>query len=270
MSTQLAENFANSKLPKDLDLDDIIRADPAYLFWVTGDDDYVTKEGAEIVTFHDRFDSEKSFAVTGAARRAAIVENGLLRSDVTPTPTEGDQAARFDSDQTTDWDQYNSAGFTLPSSGPFTFWCIFKLETIGVNQAIMGRYASTTSRALLQVTNTNKLRMLAKSYYAESATALAINTWYLAMGSYDGANTVRLWHKSLVTSGDAPTGDIDTGVINIGTLDDAAFQSADMLLSDAGCFVAERLAALSDEEATNDTIEAIILLASQRYGIIVS
>jgi len=248
--------FTNTDLPSATSSDDVIKADPDLLFWLRADQDFTTRSSAEILTFTDYAEGAATFAAQGASNRADL-EDGQIA---------GYQAAHFETDQTTVFDGYVSSGLTLNSNQAFTFAAIVRFDTVGVSQSIVGRYASTTSRAVLQLSSANNPRILARSHFADAATTVAAGDWELIIGSFDGANTVRIWHRGAVASSAlATSGDTSTGDLRLGTLQGTVFQAADMDLSDVIIIGRELLA-----DMTGDTLQAIIDVAENVYGITVS
>lgn len=179
----LPVNIDNSNLPTYLTDEDILRADTALLGWFTADEAYTARSSALISTFYDRFDEAVAFAAQGDSYRADLVDDAI----------NGWAAARFNSDQSTVYDNYTTDDISIATGHAASFAWIGQFDTIGVNQAIVGRYSSTTSRLVLQVTSGNKPRMLAENYYAEGAQAIASGVPTLLIGSFDGTSTARLW-----------------------------------------------------------------------------
>lgn len=256
MSTTLPILWSNPALPDGRDLSAIIAADPAFLGWICADAEYVTLSGAEILTFTDRTGKPVSFTATGAGSRAVLEADQLA----------GFQAARCDSDQAAIFDSYLSAGLAaaLPTNAACSFAVIFRLDSGGKTQAVLGRYGTATQRCLIQVSSTNAPRMMARNATVTGAP-MTVGSFYLVVGSFDGANTARLWHLGAISAGAASAGDSGTGELRLGTLEGAAFQSADMSFSDGIIFGRDLLADPDDE-----TLAAIVEFASSVYGIAVA
>jgi len=154
-----------------------IAGDTGFLGWVTPDATYVDATSGLIDTFHDRTGLPVTFAASGAGARATLVDNQLA----------GFACAHFEG-SAAEYDDYVSTGLPLATGAAFTFAAILRLQDLAENHAITGRYASTTSRAVLQVTSGNLPRLLAENIFATGPVALASGVWELVVGSFDGVD----------------------------------------------------------------------------------
>ncbi|OHC46672.1 MAG: hypothetical protein A2092_08600 [Rhodobacteraceae bacterium GWE1_64_9] len=252
-TTQLAQYFQNSNLPmgSGRDVQSQIAGDTGFLGWVTPDATYVDATSGLIDTFHDRTGLPVTFAASGAGARATLVDNQLA----------GFACAHFEG-SAAEYDDYVSTGLTLATGAAFTFAAILRLQDLAENHAITGRYASITSRAVLQVTSGNLPRLLAENSFATGPVALASGVWELVVGSFDGVDKARLWHRGVTATATSTGGDTASGPLRLGTLEGDDFQAFDGDLGEAIYFSRDLLA-----DPDDPTMNAIKILASQLYNI---
>lgn len=252
MSLTLNTTFDNPNLPQGGDLSAIITADAALEYWLTADADYTTLSGSEVLTFTDRAGGAGVFAADDISERASMLSDAIS----------GFSAARFDADQAVEHDNYTSSDVTLALDAACSFAVLLRLgNNADVDQAVMGRFSSTTSRLVMQVNDQNKFTMLVKNRTVTSPTAIDDGEWHLAVGTFDGGNEVNLWHKNLITSGTATAGSTHTGALRLASLTGTNFQSLDADISDLWIFSRD---ILSGDQSTFEAIKDYVQLT---YGL---
>ena len=253
MLIRLNTQFTNPALPVAKSASEVLAADSSLLAWMVAGEQFAAVTGDRIEYFMDRRGTAPRFTAASPDARAQLVPNLI----------NGYSAAHFEGSGT-DFDNYASTGFTL-GSGAFSFAAVMRLEEVAQNQAAVGRYASTTSRAVLQITSGNLPRVLAENGFATGGVALASGAWELVIGTFDGSSGLKLWHRGVTSTAVSTSGDTATGALLLGTLQGNDFQSFDGDLAEVLVFNRDILASAGDA-----SLEAILMQATQVYGVAVS
>jgi hypothetical protein len=253
MSTHLSYRFNNPALQQQKKVSDTLAADTDLLAWISADVDHVVASGSRIVSFNDRVGRGSSFVATAENRRALLIDDAI----------NGYSAARFDTDGVPDWDDYLSSALALATDSPATIAAIVRLDTLGKDHEICGRFASTTSRLTLTIGANNLPRLFAKNRFVASPLAMASAQWALLISATDGAATSKIWHMGVTTIDTLGTaGDTGTGPLRIGSLSGTQNYGLDADVADIWVFKRDILADEDDASAA-----ALKQYATQLYEL---
>lgn len=242
MSIQIDTNFNNANLPSALPYDEQILALPSLTEWFQADPSAVTVVAGSVSDLVSKKASARVFTQGTVGRRGALVPSAIGGFPALALDGLDDNYALTD-----------GPNLALP----FGWAVIFRSTDNGANQNVMGRFSSSSSRCILNLSSSGTLAFQIGS--SSIGGPVTRDAWHLAILGSDGSNMyMRLDGADIAPV--AHNGNVSSNPFYLGTLNPSLSQCFLGRVSDVWLFDQNILGSAA-------TIELIEGFARQVYGL---
>ncbi len=223
----LNTSFSNPNLPTAKTLATQISEIASLVAWFQMDSNHLNVAGDEIISMSDRAGGAGSAVAASSYATLKADAIGSLTSAVFPGTTSGASCP------------YSLNGVDLDTDSDYTIVALFKPADTDNGDTIVGRFASSSERVLLNIPNGSNESV--RLYHGTSAGIehpVVANSWTLVVGAYDSVNALlKMYADGTTYSPVAATGTSGTSAtITIGALNASGGQALDGEISDIMLF----------------------------------
>lgn len=243
--------FNNSLLSSANSLGKQLSEMPTMLGWFQADDNHISLEGTEIVSFADRSNKNGAFLQVSSLSRAELVNSELQQYS----------AAQFVDESTTGGsaDVYRLNGANFNTNAAYSVVAVFKVTNPSDGDTVFAKFSSGTDRVVISINNPgNEVRF----YHGGSEVLshpIEPNKWCFLIASFDG-NNLHLYADGIKYEEKPAIGTGGSGNVNIGALGDSGSQAFNGFISDIMIFS-------SDVVSNSNDLDVITGYMDLVYGL---